>query len=321
MDAFPYPVAGLLLAVLILPVSAQDRLDVRPPPEARVPEPPAAAQKDAEARIRDQFREDYAKTAPAERALLASKLLLHGVQSQDDLAVQYVSLREARDLAAGAGNAEIALNAVLALERRFDFDVIEMKRAALAASARATQTPEDAGLLTMYYLLLVDDALAADRYDTAKALVAEADAAARKFPNPQSLADVRARAKEVGEICREHPFVQGAEATLAANPEDPAANLSVGRFRCFICGDWDRGLPLLAKGSDPALKALAALDLARPAEPDRQAEIGDGWWDLAGREFNAVKKKRFQARARHWYEQAAPGLSEPLKSRVNGRRK
>ncbi len=40
---------------------------------------------------------------------------------------------------------------------------------------------------------------------------------------------------------------------LKESPDDPAANLAVGSYLCFNKDQWERGLPMLAKGSDPAL--------------------------------------------------------------------
>ncbi|MBI3877243.1 MAG: hypothetical protein HY300_15015, partial [Verrucomicrobia bacterium] len=44
---------------------------------------------------------------------------------------------------------------------------------------------------------------------------------------------------------------------LAITPDDPGANLAVGQFLCFVKGDWESGLPLLAKSDDNVLKTLA----------------------------------------------------------------
>ena len=91
-------------------------------------------------------------------------------------------------------------------------------------------------------------------------------------------------------------------ATAAADPRglaDAARNLAVGRFRCFVRGDWDGGLPLLAKGSDDALRAAAERDLARPTEPAAEAPAGSGWWDAAD-QAKGPARDRLRARAVYW---------------------
>jgi hypothetical protein len=92
---------------------------------------------------------------------------------------------------------------------------------------------------------------------------------------------VRERAQEVRTAQEEFVRARDSFKTLETQPEDPRANGAAGRFLCFVKGDWDKGLPLLAKGTDPALKKLAAKDLAGgPATEDRLA-IGDAWRDAA----------------------------------------
>jgi len=67
-------VSRALLGVLLLCVPLQDR-----PPLA--PEPDAAAQKDALKKIRDLFKDDFAKKAPADQQALARRLLQNGLES------------------------------------------------------------------------------------------------------------------------------------------------------------------------------------------------------------------------------------------------
>ncbi len=49
----------------------------------------------------------------------------------------------------------------------------------------------------------------------------------------------------------------------------------MGTFFCLLKGDWEKGLPMLAKGSDAALKKLAEQELAKPAEAPKESWLGD----------------------------------------------
>ena len=62
----------------------------------------------------------------------------------------------------------------------------------------------------------------------------------------------------------------------------PGGESVLGTYLCFVRGDWDRGLPHLAAGSDAALAATAKHDLARPQDAAARAAAGDAWWGLAG---------------------------------------
>ena len=126
------------------------------------------------------------------------------------------------------------------------------------------------------------------------------------------------RAAEIGELAKSYERVKVAAATLDKTPYDPEANLAVGGYKCFIKGDWDGGLPMLAHGSDQTLKTLAAKELSGAVSSDEQAKLGDGWWDMAA-ETQDEAKGQFQARAAFWYRKALPGLSGMSKDKVQQR--
>ena len=74
----------------------------------------------------------------------------------------------------------------------------------------------------------------------------------------------------------------------------------MGRHLCFTKGDWANGLPMLALGSDVALKALAAADLQGAATSEGQVKLGDAWWKVA------------KQRAIYWYARAESGADSQL---------
>src|SRR5207237_3009758 len=74
-------------------------------------------------------------------------------------------------------------------------------------------------------------------------------------------------------------------------------------------GDWEHGLPMLAKGADAALKAAAAKDVAHATDARAMSEVAGQWWDLAEKESQALYKARLKGRATYWYGKALPGLT------------
>ena len=64
---------------------------------------------------------------------------------------------------------------------------------------------------------------------------------------------------------------------LETTPDDPKASLAAGRWYCFVVGDWEKGLPLLAQSSDAEMAKSAALDMKNPSVPAEQVTAGDGW--------------------------------------------
>jgi hypothetical protein len=48
--------------------------------------------------------------------------------------------------------------------------------------------------------------------------------------------------KEIAEKHKEYQAVKSAENTLAEKPDDPAANLAMGKYLCFSKGEWEWGI-------------------------------------------------------------------------------
>ena len=101
----------------------------------------------------------------------------------------------------------------------------------------------------------------------------------------------------MNEIARSYEGMKEAAAVLEKTRNDPDANLNLGKYKCFMKGDWESGLPmLLVLGSDEKLKSLAAKELAGAAWSDDQVKLGDGWWNLAETQKGRAKKQ-IQGRA------------------------
>ena len=105
---------------------------------------------------------------------------------------------------------------------------------------------------------------------------------------------------------------------LKRSPDDPAINAAVGKYACFERGQWEKGLPLLAKSNDPALKTLATTELNKPTEPEAIAALGDGWFDEAGK-LPASNRPKILEHAASLYRIADANLSGLRKLAVEKR--
>jgi hypothetical protein len=105
---------------------------------------------------------------------------------------------------------------------------------------------------------------------------------------------------------------------LKTEPNDEAANLTVGKYRCFVQGRWADGLKLLTRGGNVALKGVAELDLQTPALGAPDVKVADAWWDYAQTAPDS-EKRAAEARARFWYTRAVPGLAGLQKARAESR--
>jgi hypothetical protein len=188
----------------------------------------------------------------------------------------------------------------------------------LNQAAKSARTPEDLRTLVALTLKLVDPPLAADDYDQAEKLAANALACAKRSQDLTLTLRVSAKSREIADQKARHDKLRKARETLESDPVDGAANVLVGQFLCAVKGDWERGLPMLAKGSDPTVAALAQKELAGPMDPAAQAAVGDGWWDLSEKEASPVKE-RFKEHAGIWYAKAVEKLLGLNKSKTEKR--
>lgn len=301
-----------LAAILLLTLSAAAQ-------EKREGAPDAAALKAAEKTIRDVFKTEYARKGPSDKLALAQKLLEQARKSKEDLASRYVLFREAQDVATQAGEHAVAFQVIDEMAKAFAIDPVAMKTAALANAIKNSRTTASLKEMAEAALGLAGEAVGADAYDAADKVLDQALAAAKKAGEADLAARVTAEDKRMADLKGKFDKLKKARDTLLSTPDDPAANLAVGQFRCLVKGDWEGGVPHIAKGSDAALKAAAEKDAAKPEAPEKQAEIGDAWTALSEKPRTPAEGKAFQERARHWYARALPKLEGLTKVRVERR--
>jgi hypothetical protein len=291
------------------------------PPGAKRPVPPADRQRAAEAQIRASFKADYLVTAAEDRKSLARKLLHTASETKEDDESLYSLLSEARAVSAQAGDAETAVRALRETVRLFAVDPAKEASATLPRLEETVRTSEAAREAVETYLRGCAEALAADQVEFAQALATRAERLARAAQDPALLARVQEQSKEVQEIARETAAVKPALKKLAEDSEDPASNATAGSYYCFVRDDWKKGLPLLAKGNDADLKALAEAELAKPATPEEQVALGDRWAAWAEKQSAPKAKGNGRGRALAWYDAALPGLTGLAKARVEKKSK
>jgi len=286
----------------------------------RAPVPDAAKQKDVEKTIRDLFKEQYAKRAPSDRRALARTLLDQALKSSDDPVAAWVLHREAQDAAIQGFDPRLAMQSIDASAKQFDIDPLPIKATALTAMAKSSRTAEESGVLTEVWLKLIDEQVATDQYDAADKAAAAAIKAARGSNDAAILAVATTRSKEVTEAKTRFSALKNVLQTLATKPDDPAANLEMGQYLCYVKGSWDLGPRFLIKGSDPVLRALAEKEAANLVTAVDKAALADGWWDLAQKETNPLRKGQMLAHAGAIYESALPDATGLLRIRIEKRR-
>lgn len=258
------------------------------------------------ARARETLQEKFQRLPrekPAQITTLARELFQLARETVDDRALKFAALQDMQNLAVQNGDVAEALRAVTLRERCFDVDGLMHKADVLETLLRRDsdtirrEVAESAAVL-------VGDAVDADNLSATRRLLAVASTAAKRAHLSTLEKSLEARVQELEAWEKEAGESEAARATLAARPDDGAANLVVGRYLCWHKGHWREGLPCLARAQAPALKELAEKDLAVPHVARGQVEVGEGWLNLAKAEAGAGKA-RLLRRAGDWFEKAA----------------
>jgi hypothetical protein len=296
---------SLLIALLLAQAVLQDK-------SALPPEPDAAVQKETLKKIRDLFREEYAKKLPADQQALARKLLQSGTETAGDDAAKFVLLKEAREIAVATGDPETALRAVDETAKTFAVDGAALKLAVLGKIV--VKEAEAARTVAKGYLALVNDAVRTENFDAAATAAQRAEALAK-------VAQDGVLAARAAELKAEASSLKSEAARVKPMLDKPGTGdaEAIGRYLCFVKGDWEAGLPHLIAGAKPPIKTAAEKESLKPQDAAMQADLADLWWDIAQKEKSAWRRERILARAKQWLDLAAPAATGLVKVRVQKR--
>lgn len=287
--------------------------------QGKGPVPEHDVQAKAKELIRQIFGPQYEKAKTSdEKTALAKKMLDEAAKLKDDPASHFVLLRATRDVAAQAGNAELSLEVVDQIAATFDFDEPALVEETLREVAGAARTLSQFTALAKQTLPRIEAAVARDDHSRAVRIAELGVAAARRardYPLAKQIGD---RLDEVKQWAAYYAEVQKAQVVLADNPADPDANLTVGRYLCLAQGQWRQGIPLLALGSDAALKALAATELEGPATPGEEVNMADGWWELA-QAASGGHRDALLLHAGSWYQKVQADVTGLQRVKVDKR--
>ena len=265
------------------------------------------------------FKDAFASaTTTDERIELASRLIRTGDDSENDKAAQYVLYRKAMDLGVLALDLDTVGSACNALGRFFIVDALRMKADSAVTISKSPRSPEELSSFSEKLADLSNEAMAADRYEISDQMANLGLAAARRASDADLTKKMLALASESSACRIAYTQVKRDIEKLSTNPNDPGANLTVGRFHCFYKGKWDKGLAELNQCSEPMLKNLARKERALPQTPQSQTDLADEWWMAAEME-NAMLKSRIRDHARTWYRLAEPSLTGLAKVKVDAR--
>lgn len=296
----------------------------------RLPVPELTAVKEAVDLIRQAFEDDYNRGVGDPEPLI--RTLLSTSEDTEDGTRKYALLIEAERIAANAGDHARVMELIDTRASRYQIDGLQGRIDRLTESIKRTKSRPDAASLSRLYALATDAverAMAQDSLSQAKAAMELVDAIAKathqlgKSTKDEALAaDGLKKQKESKELLeavkQQESLLAGYEAAgkvLELSPDDASANGTVGSYRCFHKGDWERGLPALAKSDQKSLAAVASHELRLTAVKEVEASeaflLANAWWNAADPKEERVLLQA-RERAAQWYALALPGLKDPI---------
>jgi hypothetical protein len=303
-------VSSGLCRVVVVMSSLAAAEPVQGQPRALVPD--AQAQEASRQAASELFRARFqrAKTS-ADKTALAREMIDAALKVENGSADQFALLEIARDIATGAGDVAVVLQAVEVLTKRFDLPSGKVTAEALLAAAVKASASSQHKALAEAAPRTVTAAAEANEYDLALRLCEAGRLSAQKAREPALAKPFAALREDLKQ--RQTAFQQYREAlaVLENDPVEPAANSAAGRYLCSVKGDWERGLAMLARGSDSNWKAVATKDLSGAPSAEEQAALGDQWWALADTQ-TGLDKEASLLRAGSWYRRAESGLAAGL---------
>jgi serine/threonine protein kinase len=301
-----------------LPDEPTTRESATTPSDSRTPPPAGEDLANAVKTIRELYRDDYSKTRHSEMSAAAQKLFDIARDEKKDSVMRFALLAEARDMAAKAADGALAFKAIEESAIDFAVEDREMKGSALQTAVKEVLTPERSALLADAATATAEEAAAADSFDEAVRLAKLAETAALKSKETPLAASVQIRRQEMEVLKKEFTALSPMLKALAENPDDAEACLAVGRYRCLVQGDWQRGLQYLARGGDGRLQDLARKEMDEPGSAEALVELADDWREPASKEHGLAQLQLLR-HAHYRYRSALPKLRGSAKTAVEKR--
>jgi hypothetical protein len=290
-----------------------------PSADTREATPSEEARREAFARVREIYGSDLAAAnTPTRKSDLAVELSRQADETTNPID-KWVLLTESLRLATDAGDAATAIPLIERIGAEYAVDRCATRLEALSRLVPKA-TSGQAAEVARHCLDFAWEREAASDTELAGRAVLLASAAAKKAKNSDLMAEVSRLAQKQKERQKVDKEIQPLLSKLAESPDDADLCLELGELLCFRASRWAEGLPLLQKGSDRQLAAIARLELSPPESPADHVRVGDAWWEWAESQRGATRTAAQAVAARHYSSalNQAEGLERArLEKRIN----
>jgi hypothetical protein len=272
----------VVLAAIAIAVGTAARCDMALAGSAA---PDNAARLKAEQQVKALYKSDYARATNRDGKLaLGKKLYSEAADFKGDDAERFVLYDQAAKMLAEVGETAQAWSVIDDMASAYDVDAIALKAAAAKGAIKLVKNETDVLALIQMHLTLLDEAATLGRYDAGAQLGPQLLQVARKADSAPLNDQMQERTKRARDLAAAYKEARPSKEKLEESPDDSRACRIWGRFLCFWNDDWTGGLPLLEKGDDPSLAAVAKKDAANSSDADALVQLADEWWAISEKE-------------------------------------
>jgi hypothetical protein len=307
-----YGIAALALGLLLLVPSAAQEVSTR----AQIPDS-SELQKSIKLVREIYANEITAARTPAQKQVLAGRLITSAQATNDDPAGRYALLSLSREISTALGDADGAITAVVETAKYLDVDELKLRVETLKATAPNSRVAAEIRAIALLSLQAGILGVQTDRYDLADEAANLALSQARRGTDRALVDRLTTWRTDLALVKAEYEKAKPSMAVIAKTPEDPAANLAVGKFLCYFKSDWSEGIANLARSSDQNLSTLAQSEIGA-SDAAAQMAVADRWWDL-GQVETSLSKRNVLSHAAGIYRDLLPSLTGLSKDKAQRR--
>lgn len=256
---------------------------------------------------------EAASTRDSQREL-AHHLLQDAQNSSDKPVDQYAILKAAEVMALKSRDIATVLQVAEELTSHFEVDANVVRAEALlrAGKTGANVPRQDKLALSEEALNLATTSINSQRYELAAALSDLAmtwSQSARDFPQYRA---AQSKKEDIKTILEERSQVIEAKRQLVDNEADLGAKSIIGRFECFVLGNWDSGLEFLRDSDDDVFSKLAARTLAGQRDGKALMELAQEW-EVQSADMDGHREGLIRQFAIDLYAESLPALPNQLR--------
>ena len=272
-------------------------------PLAKRPVPQKDELDEAQKTLRDLYQDDLQASGFFNQERLARKWLADA-SSTSDPNLHYALLDEATQLAVATGNGEVVFAALSEMNDLYEIEFWDMLVNRLDLARRKAKTDAQYATITNGLFDGITLAVSEEKYDLALQLSSKGLATAKSLGAVNQQNAFGKYRKQLDEMQQWKQQASVAGKLLESDTDNPAVNLAMAQYLCFVQGDWTAGVPFLAKSDHKDYATIATKELLPTDDPSATAlSLADGWYEL-GNQAKDAASRALLLRALHWYEEA-----------------